>query len=140
MAPAQELEGLNVDPERTMTKDDVIKKFGKPVKFRAYTADDGGFIEDWYTYDGFIVVFEEGVLSSFGITKRGVKVLTKTIPGGVQVGDGFSKISSLKLISKGVKEDGTTQYDHWYKGNDTAMLQFFIKNNIIQRIDFDIAP
>lgn len=140
LAPAQELEGLNVDPERAMTKKDVIEKFGEPVNFRAYTAEDAGIIEDVYTYDGFVVSFEEGVLSDFLIKKRGIKVLTKTISGGVQVGDSFSKISSLQFDNRGVKEDGTTQYDHWYKGNDTSILTFFIKNNIIQEISFAIAP
>lgn len=140
MAPAQELEGLNVDPERAMTKKDVIEKFGEPVNFRAYTAEDAGIIEDVYTYDGFVVSFEEGVLSDFLIKKRGIKVLTKTISGGVQVGDSLSRISSLQLENRGIKEDGTTQYDHWYKGNDTATLLFYVKDNIIQMISFVVAP
>ena len=80
------------------------------------------------------------MISRFHIAKRGVRVLTETIPGGVQVGDSLSRISSLQLENRGIKEDGTTQYDHWYKGNDTATLLFYVKDNIIQMISFVVAP
>lgn len=138
MMSAQELEGFG--DYAVIPREKVIEKFGNPETYQIEDHDVSDPVGEYYYYDGLTLAFEDRVISRFGIKKRGIRVLTKTIPGGVLVGDNFSKISSLQIHNRGVKGDGTTQYDYWCKGDDTSKLTFYVKNNIIQEISFVVVP
>ena len=71
--------------------------------------------------------------------KGGIRTLTKVIPGGVQVGDDFSKVSNLKLINNGENERGETWYQYYYLNYEDALVGIYVKNNIITSISFAIT-
>ena len=126
-ASGQDIEGF--DFEMTISKAQVIAKFGDPVRYSSHDSEFG--VDEWYKYNGFHMHFCANQLVGFGVEKRGIRVLTKVLSGGVQVGDNISKLSSLKLTKNGVNEQGETIYEYVYKFYDVDPLCICVKNNII---------
>ena len=89
---AQDVEG--VDIHQKMTKSQIVEKFGQPTSYKTYEADDGT-PEEIYHFDKNRINFSNGYLSEFSINDDSFLVLTKSVTGGVKVGDPLSKVSSL---------------------------------------------
>lgn len=91
---AQDVEG--VDIHQKMTKSQIVEKFGQPTSYETYESDDGTLEEIfYYGQDANEIYFTGGKLSGFSIDDDSFVVLTKSVTGGVKVGDPLSKVSSL---------------------------------------------
>lgn len=91
---AQDIEG--VDIHQKLTKIQIIEKFGQPTSYETYESDDGTLEEIfYYGQDANEIYFTGGKLSGFSIDDDSFVVLTKSVTGGVKVGDPLSKVSSL---------------------------------------------
>lgn len=91
---AQDIEG--VDIHQKMTKSQIVEKFGQPTSYETYESDDGTLEEIfYYGQDANEIYFTGGKLSGFSIDDDSFVVLTKSVTGGVKVGDPLSKVSSL---------------------------------------------
>ena len=123
----QDIEGF--DFEMTISKAQVIAKFGNPIHYRSHDSELG--LDESYYYNACYLHFCANQLTNFSVTKRGIRVLTKVLSGGVQVGDNISRLSSLKLTKNGVNEQGETIYEYIYKFYDVDPLYICVKNNII---------
>lgn len=89
---AQDIAGI--DWSMKMTESQVVSKFGKPEKFEQKDTDSGFHEIYHYCSDSFIIDYCDSYLDNFRVEKRGIAVLTKYIPGGIQVGDNISEVSS----------------------------------------------
>ena len=123
------VEGVNVFTK--MTKEQVITKFGEPIKCEVNDSGDNG-IDVWYFYDDDShFVFKDNSFIEFTICSNRFKVRLEGLDCEIKVGDKFSILETLKPI-----------YMDWYEKNWYClyfldeMVSFEVTNGIIQCIDF----
>ena len=116
-----------------MTKDQVIAKFGEPIKCEVNNSGDNG-IDVWYFYDDDShFVFKDNSFIEFTICSNRFKVRLEGLDCEVKVGDKFSVLEPLKPI-----------YMDWYDKNwycvyyydGDVMICFEVIDGIIQCITY----
>ena len=128
---AQDIEGVAIGT--TMTKNEVIAKFGEPDQHSYSDADDLG-IDERYHYEENLLIFNNSEFIGFVVSDNRWRVLTNVVDGGVRVGDQFSKIEFLK-------PEVATWIDNetYYVPRGDYYLFFKISSGIIREIDFEIT-
>ncbi len=126
------VEGVNVFTK--MTKEQVITKFGEPIKCEVNDSGDNG-IDVWYFYDDDShFVFKDNSFIEFTICSNRFKVRLEGLDCDVKVGDKFSVLEPLKPI-----------YMDWFEKNWYCIyyydekVRFEVIDGIIQCIVFSAS-
>ena len=126
------VEGVNVFTK--MTKEQVITKFGEPIKCKVNDSGDNG-IDVWYFYDDDShFVFKDNSFIEFTICSNRFKVRLEGLDSEVKVGDKFSVLEPLKPV-----------YMDWFEKNWYCIyyydekVRFEVIDGIIQCIVFSAS-
>lgn len=129
---AQDIDGISLWD--VCTKEQLAQKFGQPLNY--YSEDDlenGGIIEE-LTFKDLWIRLDGRKVTSFAIRNDSkVRALTKTIKGGVALGQSPNSLSSIggRLFETKTKEDGTIVYCYLF-GDDSFYVN--AKNGKIIKI------
>ena len=126
------VEGVNIFTK--MTKEQVITKFGEPIKCKVNDSGDNG-IDVWYFYDDDShFVFKDNSFIEFTICSNRFKVRLEGLDSEVKVGDKFSVLEPLKPV-----------YMDWFEKNWYCIyyydekVRFEVIDGIIQCIVFSAS-
>lgn len=135
IAFAQDIDGIDIGD--TITKEQMIAKFGKPD---SYSENDGEFgIDRDFMYGQTWIQAIDNKLESFVICDERFKILSKYIPTGVRVGDKLSKLNGSKYGPPPQRADWLAWEDYFISpGGDKyeIYVHFSVENGIIIRISY----
>jgi len=107
---SQDIEGLEIGS--TVTKTQVVNKFGTPDKYEIQhwdTGDGPNEKGEFFKYDidssylhksGLYIELMDDMLTGFVVRNSQYCAFTKMIPGGIRVGDSFSAIDNYLIFEK----------------------------------------
>ena len=129
---AQDVDGISLWDK--YTKAQLVQKYGQPVEYRSQEGDneEDGLIESirfkdiWFRLEGNQVV-------GFYIKSNKPKALTKTIKGGIGIGDDARVLNPIKnkLYSTKIRKDGVTEYRYYLNPDWDDSFYVCIKDNRI---------
>ena len=135
---AQDVDGISLWDK--YTKAQLVQKYGQPVEYRSQEGDNegDGLIEVIKFTDVLFYLVNNQVIG-FILESNKPRALTKTIKGGIGIGDNSSVLNPIKdkLFTTNTRKDGVIVQYYELNPDWRAIFSVGVKNNRIVEIDAD---
>ena len=132
ISAAQDVDGISLWDK--YTKAQLVQKYGQPVEYRSQEGDneeDG--LTEYITFKDIDFHLEGNQVVDYDIKTDKPRALTKTIKGGIGIGDDASVLNPIKdkLFSTKTLKDGVTEYSYWLDRDIERWIYVDVKGNKI---------
>jgi len=131
MSAAQDIQGI----KSYMTKEDVIALFGEPQNYKRNhicNESEDHLYEDYYYEKDTQIQFFNGDLNEYDIRSDRFIMFPSLFPGGVKIGDSFSKVQSKYECFE--SQDNKGLYWSYLAGSDSKVRFRVDENGVITYI------